>query len=54
VTSPAPDNLQRHGIDEVRETYAVERLGREDGRYRVARLRDPEGNRLALVGSTAG
>ena len=42
------------GIAETRETYELEGLGVRDGRYRVAWMEDPQGNRLALVGAASG
>ena len=42
------------GVSAISETYLVEGLATGDGRYRVAWLNDPAGNRLALVGGTAG
>jgi predicted enzyme related to lactoylglutathione lyase len=41
------------GVMPVREGFELEGLGRGDERFQVAWMRDPEGNRLALVGSEA-
>ena len=42
------------GIAEIQETYEFEGLQTGDGRYRVAWMRDPEGDRLALLGAASG
>ena len=42
------------GIAEIQETYEFEGLRTGDGTYRVAWMRDPEGNRLALLGAASG
>ena len=39
------------GVTPVREGFELEGLGRGDERFQVAWMQDPEGNRLALVGS---
>ena len=41
------------GASVTREDFDLEGLGGGDGRYRTAWMRDPAGNRLALVASQA-
>ena len=48
------DHAHVLGTAPIREDYEVEGIGLGDGRYRVAWLTDPEGNRLALVAADPG
>ncbi|HEX5955014.1 MAG TPA: VOC family protein [Solirubrobacterales bacterium] len=48
------DRAREHGVSSIDETYVVEGLEAGDGRYRVAWLDDPAGNRLALAKVVAG